>query len=340
MVLSSREWIRMKTRPLKSIKSTSLFVFLLSILFFVFFDKSKHIPALAKVNPFAVDPYDAVGSFGIQVALFVAFISLIRVFRPYRTNKKTANQEVLIIRGEMVVVLSVIVTLAADIISMLCHLSIWVASPYGRMLATMVGGMSAITAITGAMILHAANTRLGHGSWMAAVIICSLAVLILVIYPAAWDEGVLGGISTAIIGMVLFYAAVWVLLMGFPLEIDPQFEDFMDDLAAIYFWIKDHANFANGIFLKVENFMDKSWCQSIFKSLNPRKHAWKFIMVIAFVAGVALALVQAFGEGISSEPGRAFIVIWVFISLESMGILLGYGLFARFLGIYRTTKSV
>jgi hypothetical protein len=98
-----------------------------------FFNKSKQIPAPAQVNPFAVDPYEAVGSFGIQVALFVAFLSLIRANRPYTTsNENIANQELLIVRGIMVAFLSLLVTLAADFVSVLCHLSIWIASPAGR----------------------------------------------------------------------------------------------------------------------------------------------------------------------------------------------------------------
>jgi len=32
------------------------------------FDNSKNIPLLAVVNPFTEDPYEAVGSFGIQLA--------------------------------------------------------------------------------------------------------------------------------------------------------------------------------------------------------------------------------------------------------------------------------
>lgn len=330
----------MKDRSLNYLKPVSLLVFLLSISFYVFFDKSKHIPALAQVNPFSVDPYDAVGSFGIQVALFGAILSVIRAYRPYTGNENIANQELLIVRGELTVFLSVIVTLAADILSMLRHLSIWIASPAGGKLGTMVAGMLAISAITGLMIFRAAKIQRSRGSWRTAMSLCFLVVLILAVYPSGWDEGVVGGILTAVVGMLLFFSAIWALLKGLFPEIDPQYEDLIDDLIAIYYWIKGCADFADDLFKIIEKFAGKSWIRPVFGWLNPRQHAWNLVSLIAITTGVALALVEALGEGVASDPGRAIIVVSVFIGLEGAGILLGYGLLARFLGIYRSTKSV
>ena len=92
----------MRTQTPRSLKTMSFFVFLLTIFFLAFFDNSKNIPLLAVVNPFAEDPYDAVGSFGIQLAFFAALLSLIRAFRPYATKEIPSNQQVLILRGETV----------------------------------------------------------------------------------------------------------------------------------------------------------------------------------------------------------------------------------------------
>jgi hypothetical protein len=59
----------------------------LAILFYLFFQITKHHPILSLVNPFVEDPYDAVGSFSFQFALFTALLSLVRAFRPYQAHK-------------------------------------------------------------------------------------------------------------------------------------------------------------------------------------------------------------------------------------------------------------
>ena len=63
-------------------------------------------------------------------------------------------------------------------------------------------------------------------------------------------------------------------------------------------------------------------------------------MVSAIGMGLALAAGEAVGEGISPIPGRFMIVVSVFIGIEGAGILIGYALLGRFLGIYRSIKSV
>src|SRR5579885_2936402 len=88
--------------------------FLLAILLYTFFQYSKHQPALAVVNAFAEDPYDAVGSFGVQFALFTALLSLVRAFRPYQSDKVLDSQELLLLRGEYFSCLSIAMTLVAD----------------------------------------------------------------------------------------------------------------------------------------------------------------------------------------------------------------------------------
>ncbi len=330
----------MKTRSVKKGKLVSLSVFLLAILFYIFFDRSKHVPSLAEVNPYAVDPYDAVGSFGNQFALFTGLLSLVRVFRPYTGDETIANQELLVLRGEIMTVFSIAVTIGADIVSMLRYLPIWTPSPAGRTLAAMVGGMAVVTALAGWLIFRYSDSQLDRGSWKLGAIICPLYILILAVYPSLWDEGIVGGISTALLGMVLFFVTVWSLSIGISSEIDEPYDDFIDDLAAVYGWIKAHSNFVNGLSHKVEKFMDQLWIRSILGWLDVRKHAWNFVILMAIAMGFALAVGDAISEGASPIPGRFVIVMSVFIGIESAGILFGYALLARFLGIYRSTKSV
>jgi hypothetical protein len=330
----------MKTRSVKHRKLISLCVSLAAVLFFFFFNESKHVPALAEVNPFAVDPYDAVGSFGIQLALFAALLSLVRVFRPYVPDETLSNHELLILRGELTTVLSIAVTLGVDIICMIRYLSVWVPSPAGKTLAGMVGGMTVVTGLTGWLIVRYADSQLGHGPWRLSAILCPAGILILAVYPSAWDEGFVGGIATALLGMALFFVMVWSLSMGISPRMDGHFEDFIDDLGAVCRWTKAQVAYVDRLFQIVERFIEQSWIRSIIGWLDLRKHVWNLVILMGVAMGAALALAEAIGEGPSPIPGRFVIVMSIFIGIESAGLLLGYALLARFLGIYRRTKSV
>ena len=62
----------------------------LALLFYLFFQLCQQQPELAQVNPFANDPYDAVGSFAVQFALLAAVVSLVRAMRRYSPSVPTA----------------------------------------------------------------------------------------------------------------------------------------------------------------------------------------------------------------------------------------------------------
>jgi hypothetical protein len=75
MVLQAIERIGSRINTMTRLQPAALLVFVLSILFYFFFDYCKHAPMLGAANPFAEDPYDAVGSFGIQLA-FVSAVAM------------------------------------------------------------------------------------------------------------------------------------------------------------------------------------------------------------------------------------------------------------------------
>ncbi len=129
----------------KRLKLAALFVFGLSILFYFFFDFCKHAPALGAANPFAEDPFDAVGSFGIQLALLSALLTLIRAFRPYPQKEAAPGQILLTLRAGTVVLLSVTVTLAADAIGLAHSIVTGGASLVAWALAALVTGMALVT---------------------------------------------------------------------------------------------------------------------------------------------------------------------------------------------------
>ena len=67
----------------KPVKIITLITCLQTVLFILFFDFSKHNAALAPLNPFLEDPFDAVGSFAIQLSGAAALLALLRILRPY-----------------------------------------------------------------------------------------------------------------------------------------------------------------------------------------------------------------------------------------------------------------
>src|SRR5450631_4197283 len=95
-------------------KVNACITFVVAMVFYLFFQISKHHPALSQVNAFANDPYDAVGTVGTQFAAFTALLSLIRAFRPYQSDKAIGSQQQLLERGAYMTCFSVAVTLSAD----------------------------------------------------------------------------------------------------------------------------------------------------------------------------------------------------------------------------------
>ncbi len=56
----------------RSVKVSALLAIGLAILLFLFFEICKHAPVFSQVKVFTEDPYDSVGSFGVQLAPFFA----------------------------------------------------------------------------------------------------------------------------------------------------------------------------------------------------------------------------------------------------------------------------
>jgi hypothetical protein len=121
----------------------------LAVLFYLFFQESKHQPALSQVNVFANDPYDAVGSFAVQFALFVALLSLLRAFRPYQSDNVLDKQKVFIVRGVYFTCLSIMITLIADSVAMFRHPAGWIGLSTGYALAALIGGLGLLTILVG-----------------------------------------------------------------------------------------------------------------------------------------------------------------------------------------------
>src|ERR1700680_4035325 len=100
----------------KQYKVNACLTLVLAVVFYLFWQICKQQPALAQVATFTEDPYDAVGSFGTQFAIFLVLLSMIRAFRPYQPGRVGYSQQLLFARGAYLTCLSVAVTLGADLV--------------------------------------------------------------------------------------------------------------------------------------------------------------------------------------------------------------------------------
>lgn len=321
----------MKIERSRYLKTISFAVFIFTIFFLAFFDNSKRIPSLTLVNPFADDPYDAVGSFGVQLSFFAALLSLVRAFRPYTTKEIPPHQELLILRGEAVALLSILVTLAADLVALLRYPTMWMNSFAGRVLAALVGGFLLWTVLVGLVLYRLivkSSIAFAGQSWRR-IVLFPISLLILAIYPADLLESIPGGIFTALLGMVVLFISTWALVTAIFPPTDAEFEDVLDDFTAIYRGIKSRIRFIS----QFEKFADMKWLVRLLQWLNPREHKWNFILLIAVITGGSLMLVEYLREGIIGN--LVLLILAIFIGIEGLGIVLGYLLFGEFLGIFR-----
>jgi hypothetical protein len=122
-----------------------------ALLAWALFQISKQ-PALSEANPFGRDPYDAVGSIALQVALVAAGLAYARSLRmcshPLRHHHPN-----LILRGNVVAILSIGVTVLAGGVAEVLNPK--PPSPDARLLLAGLGGMALVTVYCAAALMHA-----------------------------------------------------------------------------------------------------------------------------------------------------------------------------------------
>ena len=327
----------------RQLKVQAIIVFVLAVLFGLFFQICKHNPALATVNAFADDPSDAVGSFAVQLTMFIALLSLVRAFRPYQPNKEIDGQKLLLLRGEYIAVWSIAVTLVSDIVAMIRHSSLWLGLPAGQILAMLVGGMTLLTLLTGWLLSRSArNIALPpvKNAWTRAIVLLIVGTLTLAIYPENWRQSILGELFTVVVGAVILFVVVWAFGVALVPYRQTPLEDLVDDLTSMYRWLKAHTGRLMVFFRLCEKVRDVSVVDLIVGWLNPRRHAWNISILVGILMGVALFLAEAVGEGSSPQLNRFILVAAVFIGLESVAVLLGYGLLRQPLGLFRQESEI
>ena len=116
----------MVEQTIKHIHRVTALIFVAAIAFYLFFQINKRSP-FVEANPFAVDPYDAVGSIAIQVALLISLLTYARVIR-WR-NDPNQDKGRLILRGNILVLATIAITLLTDLVAEILRpmpSSVWV----------------------------------------------------------------------------------------------------------------------------------------------------------------------------------------------------------------------
>ena len=324
---------------MRKLKTSALLVFGLSILFYFFFDFCKHAPGIGAANPFATDPYDAVGSFGIMLALLGALLMLVRVFRPYPQTRMPPAQLLLALRAGVVTLLSVTVTLAADAIGLARDMFTNGSSPAVWRLAGLVGGMTLLTLSVGWTFVRTARgaeVPSAPRPWMRTGIISMLVFLILTFYPLSWrDSGIPGGIFTALTGMALLFFQVWVVATAIFPVFEFAYEDVFDDLATVFQGWKNRLGRLAAPLIWMEKATALPPMRKFIGWFSPRKHRWSLIVLVAVAMGVSLVLAETLVEGMPGNLGRLLMVICIYIGIGGTGVTLGCVLLVHFMGIFR-----
>ncbi len=295
------------------------------------FFAAKHRPALVRVAPFVDDPYDAVGSFAVQLAAVAAALSLLRALRGHVVDRVPDAPASRIVRGIVIAMLAFFVTVIADIVAMIRHPDVWLPSEAGRHLTIVLGILGLSTAGGVAMLLRAARIAapsLPPPAWGRAAAITGGGALVLALYPEAWRHGVSGAILTATFGTVLLFFEVWSLALALVPPAQVYDEDLLDDLHAVLEHVRPASSKSRG-----SGAADQPPGRTLSRLL--RAHPWPCVGLIALACGFALALSEVFGEGLPGTTRGAFLVFGVFTGIEAMGVVLGYALFRRLLGLRR-----
>jgi drug/metabolite transporter (DMT)-like permease len=168
---------------------------------------------------------------------------------------------------------------------------------------------------------------------------CSLVgILVLAFYPEELRQSTPGELLTIAVGVLFLFGLVWALGTTIAPSLDQPFEDIIDDLVAAYQWEKAHTD-PSGPSLALDSMLEKlltlSLVRWVLRWLNPRRHPWTIAILLGVFMGITLLLSEMSSEEGSPQLGKLAMVAAVFIGAECGGVLLGYVLLAKPLGLFR-----
>ena len=129
---------------------------LAALAFWAFFQASK-FPMFRGANPFAEDPADAVGSIGFEIAVVAGLLSLGRAVHLQREGALDDHRPELIMRGGLIVILTLAAGLAADTLTEILQPG-WAVSIWGKVLILGLVGLALLAALAAALLVRAARS--------------------------------------------------------------------------------------------------------------------------------------------------------------------------------------
>jgi hypothetical protein len=171
------------------LKLSSLATLVFVAVFYWFFMFTKHDPSLSVIIPFGEDPYDAVGSFCLILAILLAVFSLIRAFRPYRPSGPAKLDITFLARTQVAIPMGVLMTLVSDGIAMIRHMSAWTGRPGTEELLVLLSGMLVLSLALIYLLRIAARRMqlpLVAGRWRRAWTVSACCAFILAVFPRKW----------------------------------------------------------------------------------------------------------------------------------------------------------
>jgi len=133
----------MDAKTVRRIHRVTVLVLFAAIAFYLFFQVNKSEP-FREVNPFGEDPYDAVGSFAIQGAILIGMLTYARALRFY-FDLAQAPKARLILRGNLLVMVAIWVTLIADLVAEMVR--VYQSSYWGNVIRVDLGLMFVLATI-------------------------------------------------------------------------------------------------------------------------------------------------------------------------------------------------
>jgi hypothetical protein len=302
-----------------------------ALVFCFFFQATKHLSAWARVNPFAEDPYDAIGSFAVQFAVFVALLSIIRVVRVGSFPLDDRAQR-LIARGDLLCVAAVMLTLLGDCVALARHTAMWRHSAAGRDLLLLVGALWVWTFAVlwfWYRMVKRLPMNVAHRSVRRARLVSALAIvaMVLAIYPERLRQTIPGELLTIVVGMALLFVALRIFAGVIPTDPREADADAMDDLA----------RFGRALASRRPSFMTSGEPSQGRQAARftariacwLRRNRWAFTLLVGIAIGAFLGERELAGSQAPYRLRQLLIVGAVFVGLESAAVLMGAALLSK-----------
>ncbi|MGC1460133.1 MAG: hypothetical protein WA825_17790 [Steroidobacteraceae bacterium] len=276
----------------------SLLTLLLAGLFWFSFDHLKHSPALSSLIPFANDPYDSIGSFAAILAIPLAVLATVRAFRSSGFVPMTGGS-IRVARAQMAVVLAVSTAVAADLIAMARHPSMWLGKSGTNELIAYLAGMMVVATGVG-IAVHWCARRVpparAVSSWRRPTAAVTLFIAALALFPELVIKTLPGEVLALATGILLLFMVMAAFLV-----------------ALIPGDARSNATSAVGA--------------------SHRWWPWVATIATGLAIGACLVWMESHEEG-GIAPGKLLVVAGLFLFAGALGLGTAYAFLKRPLGLF------